>query len=407
MADISNYTINVPAEQLKLLSDKLAIATFPTPVDFSNDWNYGVPLGDIKRLAHYWANGFDWRAQEARLNKLPQFSTNVDVDGFGALSIHFVHQRSHRKNSIPLLFCHGWPGSFVEVMKILPLLTQNTDGQSFHVVAPSLPNYGFSDGVNKPGFGMPQYAEAMHKVMLSLGYTQYVTQGGDWGFAVTRMMGILYPQNVLASHLNMVRTKAPTLTSAPAGVANDKQSYTEEEKAGLERSRWFEKEGFGYNLLQSTKPSTIGMALTDSPVALLSWIYEKLHDWTDDYPWSDDEILTWVSIYQFSVAGPAASARIYYENIHASRGLTRKILEYNGATKLGISYFPRDIMVLPSAWGRTLGPVVFEVRHDRGGHFAAHETPELLVKDLRQMFGERGGAHDIIKTILAKGDSRL
>jgi hypothetical protein len=222
------------------------------------------------------------------------------------------------------------------------------------------------------------------------------------------MMGILYPKNVLASHLNMIRAKAPAATSSPVEFVKDKLPLTEKEKADLERTTWFEKEGFGYNLLQSTKPSTIGLALADSPIALLSWIYEKLHDWTDDYPWTDDEILTWVSIYQFSVAGPAASARIYYENKHASQELTSKILEYNGATKLGLSYFPRDIVVLPAAWGRTLGPVVFEVRHERGGHFAAHETPELLVEDLRQMFGENGGAYDVTKIILSsKVDGRL
>ena len=166
--------------------------------------------------------------------------------------------------------------------------------------------------------------------------------------------------------------------------------YTEQEKAGLERTRWFEKEGFGYNLEQSTKPNTISIALADSPVALLAWIYEKLHDWTDDYPWTDDEVLTWVCMYQYSRAGPAASTRIYYEEKHAERELTPKTREYNPHVKLGISYFPRDISVIPSSWGRTLGPVVYDVRHESGGHFAAHERPEVLVDDLKKMFAEDG-----------------
>lgn len=295
------------------------------------------------------------------------------------------------------------------MLKILPLLTNPKDGgQSFHIVAPSLPNFGWSDGPNKPGFGLPQYAEAMHKVMLNLGYDQYVTQGGDWGFIVTRLMGVRYPEHCLATHLNMVRAMPPNFTSTPLQyLKHALLPYSEDEKAGIARSQWFNKEGFGYNLLQGTKPSTIGFALADSPVALLAWIYEKLHDWTDSYPWTDDEILTWVSIYAFSTAGPAASARIYYESRHAEQELTRKGLEYNGAVKVGLSYFPKDLTLPPKTWGRTLGPVVSERWHKGGGHFAAHERPEVLVDDLRDMFGEGGGAWDVTKKLRGRKGARL
>lgn len=166
----------------------------------------------------------------------------------------------------------------------------------------------------------------------------------------------------------------------------------------LGRSAWFDSHSFGYNALQSTKPSTIGVALADSPVALLAWIYEKLHDWTDSYPWTDDEILTWVSIYQFSTAGPAASARIYYEVQNpAATPFSNQALDYNSKTKLGLSYFPMDIWVPPTTWGRTLGPVVFENVHEDGGHFAAHERPGELTSDLRKMFGKGGGAHFVTR----------
>ena len=297
------------------------------------------------------------------------------------------------------------PGSYLEVTKILPLLTSPTDGsQSFHVVAPSLPNFAWSEGPSKRGFGIPQYAEACHNLMLRLGYDQYVTQGGDWGFIITRLMGVRFPEHCLATHVNMVRANAPTFSSTPwQALKHALLPYSEDEKAGVARSRWFSKEGFGYNLLQGTKPATIGFALADSPVALLAWIYEKLHDWTDAYPWTDDEVLTWVSVYTFARAGPAASARIYYESYHAERELSRKGMEWNGKVKLGLSYFPRDLTLPPKTWGRTLGPVVSENWHEDGGHFAAWERPTVLVGDLRGMFGEGGGAWDVTKKLRGKG----
>jgi hypothetical protein len=237
------------------------------------------------------------------------------------------------------------------------------------------------------------------RIPLKLSDIHTVTQGGDWGFKVTRFIGIRYPEHCLASHLNMVLARPPQLSKNPLQYLKYQLfPQTAVEKQCLARTEWFEKDSFGYNILQSTKPSTIGFALADSPVALLAWIYEKLHDWTDSYPWTDDEILTWVSIYQFSTAGPAASARIYYEiQSHARKAFSDQVLDYNPKTKLGLSYFPRDIFVPPKTWGRTLGPVVFENVHVDGGHFAAHERPQELVDDLRKMFGSGGGASSVAK----------
>jgi hypothetical protein len=206
----------------------------------------------------------------------------------------------------------------------------------------------------------------------------------------------MYPDHCLASHVNVVHANKEDLR--PYIEASD-VSLTQQEKEGIARTLWFYEEGFGYNLEHSTKPSTIGFALADSPVALLSWIYEKLHDWTDSYPWTDDEILTWISIYQFSRAGPEASTRIYYEAMHAQKELTQKRLDYNGKVKLGISYFPKDLSIPPNNFGRKLGDVVFERRHKDGGHFAAHERPELLVGDLMEMFGAEGGARDVAQKV--------
>ena len=162
--------------------------------------------------------------------------------------------------------------------------------------------------------------------------------------------------------------------------------YTPQEKAGLERTQHFRNEGSGYNQIQSTKPHTLGFTLADSPVALVAWIYEKLHDWSDDYPWTDEEVITWVSIYYFSDAGADASIRMYYEITHpAVESQTMESFLKWSNVPLGLSYFPKDVIVLPSSWGRTLGPVVFEKRHTEGGHFAAWEKPELLVEDVREM----------------------
>ncbi|KAF7555004.1 hypothetical protein G7Z17_g2466 [Cylindrodendrum hubeiense] len=402
--DIRPFKINVPDSTIDALKAKLAAATLPDEVDFSDDWTYGAPRSDIKRLVEHWKDGFDWRAQEKKLNQVPQFTTKVAVDGFDDLQIHFLHQKSNKADSIPLLFCHGWPGSFLEVLKILPLLTESSDGPSFHVVAPSLPNFGFSDGVTKKGFSIPQYAETLHNLMIKLGYNKYVTQGGDWGFIITRLIGIRYPDSCLASHLNFVRvSKPPSLSQSPLQyLKHALLPYTDFEKAGRARSGWFQRHGFGYNVQQSTKPSTLGFALADSPVAVLAWIYEKLHDWTDDYPWTDDEILTWISVYQFSTAGPAASVRIYYEATHGDVDEVAKGLDYISGIPLGLSYFPKDLVVPPKTWGRTLGPAVFEETHPEGGHFGAHERPKELADDLRKMFGEGGGAHNVVAKFQSK-----
>jgi hypothetical protein len=226
-----------------------------------------------------------------------------------------------------------------------------------------------------------------------------VTQGGDWGFYITRTIGRMYPEACKGSHINMVRANPPTFFQSPIdAIRHAIIPYTALERAGIKRAEWFEKEGSGYRLLLSTKPQTLGYALSASPVALLAWIYEKLHDWTDSYPFTDDEILKWISIYAFSVAGPAANVRIYYESVHAAdQKLSREgAHSYVPTVKLGQSFFPKELRVVPFSWGRTLGPVVFQRRHDKGGHFAAFERPHELVEDVRDMFGKGGGAFGVV-----------
>ncbi|KAJ6179688.1 hypothetical protein N7519_010149 [Penicillium mononematosum] len=383
------YNISVPDESLQDLQQRLALSKFATQLESSEQdpWDFGTPVKEVQRLIDYWKDGFDWRKAESKLNELPQYKMQIEVDGFGSLDIHYVHHINTHKNAVPLLFSHGWPGSFIEVTKLLPMLKGDNDSPAFHVVAPSLPNFGFSSGVTRRGFGLAQYAEALHKLMIKLGYDQYVTQGGDWGFWITRTIGLLYPDHCQASHVNMVLANPPSIHREPM-----------REKAGRKRNEWFEREGYGYNQLQSTRPQTIGAALEDSPVALLAWIYEKLHDWTDSYPWTDDEILTWISIYWFSAAGPAASVRIYYEAFHA--GISGKsyneLISYVPRVKLGIAHLPREISIIPCSWAAGLGPVVQQKEHSRGGHFAAWEVPDSIVQDLRAMFSKNGPCYGII-----------
>ena len=219
---------------------------------------------------------------------------------------------------------------------------------------------------------------------------------------VTRAIGRLYPQHCVASHINLILAQPPQFSKSPLlALQHATFPYSQREKDGLKRSEWFSKEGFGYNLLQSTKPQTIGYALADSPVALLAWIYEKLHDWTDSYPWTDDEILTWISIYWFSTAGPEASVRIYYEATHPETPSTQttqaKSRSWIPNVKLGMAHFPREINVVPNTWAATLGPVVYQSEHDRGGHFAAWERPDVIATDLQKMFGKNGPCFGIVK----------
>ncbi|KAJ6622728.1 Alpha/Beta hydrolase protein [Mycena sp. CBHHK59/15] len=385
----SPFKISVPETALARLHKKLDLVTLPDELKDAG-WDYGVPLANVQRLLARWKDGYDWRHHEAQLNAaMPQFTRPISVDGHGTLSIHYVHQRSTVVDAIPLLFVHGWPGSFLEARKILPMLTAGSaEHPSFHVVAMSLPGFGFSEGPSTKGFDMAQYAEVGNKLMLALGYNEYVTQGGDWGYAITRNIALLYGEkHTKAWHTNSVIGRPPS--SNPEA---DAAKLPLEEQAAVARATWFHTRGSGYLAEQSTQPQTLGYALADSPLGLLAWIYEKLVTWTDKYPWTDDEVLTWVSIFWFSRAGPAASIRIYFEAGNRDLRKAFGAAESKPTIPLGLSHFPQDILVSPKSWTRGMGNIVFDGEHDKGGHFAAYEQPKALVGDLRKMFGKEGPA---------------
>ncbi|KAJ6472488.1 Alpha/Beta hydrolase protein [Mycena sanguinolenta] len=396
------FKISVSEEQFTDLQQRLQLARFPDELDQAG-WAYGAPLGDIKRLVSRWTNGYDWRKHEALLNtELPQFTRDIAVEGFGTLNVHYIHMRSTLDTAIPLLFVHGWPGSFIEARKIAPLLTRVLPDQpTFHLVAVSLPGYGFSEAPKKKGFRLAQYAELCNKLMVALGYEEYVTQGGDWGGVITRKIAAVYGgKHSKAWHSNFP-VVAPKFSWNPLHLFSMFWMFlpllwlSPEQKAGLERSQEVGRTGMGYFREQSTKPQTLGYGLADSPVGLLAWIYEKLVAWTDKYPWDDDEVLTWISLYWFSRAGPAASLRIYYEVV-AEDGVVPTPYGSHPTIPLGFSHFPGELVNLPRGWARRTGNVVFEQEHTMGGHFAAHEVPELLVGDLRKMFGKGGPAYGVV-----------
>ncbi|KAK7689793.1 hypothetical protein QCA50_006432 [Cerrena zonata] len=389
------FTLAVPDADIEFLRKKLAVSRIPDELEDAK-WDYGSPLEDVKRLVARWQDGFDWRKSEAEINAIPQFTRDIEVDGFGTLNIHYVHQKSTVVDAIPLLFVHGWPGHFMEVAKLLPLLTANSpDHPSFHVVAYSLPGFGFSETPKKKGFGITQYAEVGHKLMLALGYNEYVTQGGDWGMLITRAISNNYGgKHAKAWHTNFPITQGPPspLKFPWLFLKFLVTPWSTEECSSLARTQEFAKTGRGYFMQQSTCPQTLGYSLADSPVGLLAWIYEKLVAWTDNYPWTDDEVLTWISIYWFSRPGPAASVRIYYEAEH--------VLDWDDKRRVpvptGFSYFPGELVRLPNLWSETLGKVVFQSEHKEGGHFAAFEKPEALAGDLRKMFGKEGPAFAVV-----------
>ncbi|KAJ5239405.1 hypothetical protein N7468_004024 [Penicillium chermesinum] len=409
MSEIRTYSISVSDDALQQLQQRLAWAKLPSQLEpglQEDHWDFGVPVSEIRRLVNYWKNGFDWRKAESQLNELPQYQTKIDVEGFGALDIHCeeidLNPVSRHYNSHGTMMWQSFikAGFVYRGHKASPLLKGNDSEPAFTVVAPDLPNFGFSQGVQKRGFGLGQYAEVLNKLMLKLGYAQYVTQGGDWGFWITRCLGLLLPDHCKASHMNMVEATAPTFTSSPfLAVKHAIMPYSDHEKKRQERRAWFRQEGSGYNKLQSTKPQTIGFGLSDSPVTLLAWIYEKLHDWTDSYPWTDDEILTWISIYWFSVAGPEASVRIYYECHHPESvgGIYHpRLMEYIPHVKFGFAHLPREINTVPRVWASTLGEVVLQSEHAAGGHFAAWEVPSVLAADLSTMFRPGGPCFGLV-----------
>ncbi|GAO49176.1 alpha/beta-hydrolase [Saitoella complicata NRRL Y-17804] len=385
------FTISIPDSFLDLTRQKLLLTRFPDELE-SSGWEYGIPLSMVQNLRDYWLEKYDWRKEEAKMNELENFKMRVPVIEHDTLDVHFVHRRSSRVDAIPLLFVHGWPGNFTEVTKILPLLTEPQDPSlpAFHVVAPSLPGYAFSEAPKKSGFGVAKMAECLKNLMVALGYDEFVCQGGDWGSWITRMLAHLYPQNCLALHLNFLYASPPPPSSPLSWLASKLPYifYSSNERYGLARTAKMIEKGTGYQKIQSTRPQTLGYALTDSPVGLLAWIGEKLGNWVHGNveqggPWGPDDYITWTMLHW--IPGPTPATRIYKE-FTAERTLLTETPNFV-RQPTGVSNFAKEIYLMPESWTRRLVNLRWSRWHGEGGHFAAWEKPEVLVEDVREFFG--------------------
>jgi pimeloyl-ACP methyl ester carboxylesterase len=377
---IRPFRIAIPQADLDDLRDRLHRTRWPDELP-GVGWTRGVPLGYLKQLAGYWADGYDWRKQEARLNEFPQFTTTIDGTG-----VHFLHVRSPEAGALPLILTHGWPGSVVEFLEVIgPLADPRTHGgdpaDAFHLVIPSLPGHGFSGPTRQTGWTTDRVAAAWAQLMARLGYQRYGAQGGDWGSFVSAQLGRLDPDHVAGVHLN-----AATLGFIPFGPVDPEElaSLTDAEKARLERlSTSTAGPGNGYFEVQAHRPQTLAYALTDSPVGQLAWIVERFKEWAHDAEVPEDavdrdQLLTNVMLYWLT--GTAnSSARMYYENMHA--GFSP---QQSGTTPTGVAVFAEDYAI--RRYGEQSNNIVHWTELDRGGHFAAMEAPDLLVSDVRRFF---------------------
>jgi len=385
---VGRFRVDVPQEKLDDLRRRIDAARLPSK-ELVDDRSQGVQLATIQELARYWKTDYDWRKAEAKLNALPQFTTEID-----GVDIHFIHVKSQHEDALPLIMTHGWPGSVIELLEAVgPLTDPTAHGGSaedaFHLVLPSLPGYGFSCEPTEVGWNVGRIAKAWAELMHRLGYARYVAQGGDVGASVTDQMGRQAPEGLLGIHMNLLVT---TLSGAPV------PENTEEERAAREAINTFRASGFGYFLEQSTRPQTIGYALLDSPLALAAWMldhdtdayYKISHAFVDGEPSGNltpDHILDNITLYWLTGTG-ASAARSYWENgqaaAHAAAGGQAPPPV---SLPVGFTTFPGEIWQSPRSWVEAGYPnVTYFNKAERGGHFAAWEEPELFATEVRAAF---------------------
>jgi pimeloyl-ACP methyl ester carboxylesterase len=376
---VTPFTIAIDETDLVDLHDRLARTRWPNR-ETVDDWTQGIPLSYVQEACEYWRTTYDWRKREAHLNQFPQFRTTLSGGADEPLGFHFIHARSPESNAFPLVLTHGWPGSTVEFMKVIEPLTNPTKhggsaADAFHVVAPSLPGYGFSDKPTRAGWGVDRVATAWDELMVRLGYTRYGAQGGDWGSIITTRIGAQNLGNCIGIHVNMA-----VAFPGPDDMAN----LTDAEKVALGKLQHYQDKDSGYSKQQSTRPQTLGYGLVDSPAGQAAWILEKFWAWTDNNGSPEDalgrdEMLDNIMFYWLNGAG-ASSARMYWESFGSSSGSVVNM-------PAGISQFPKEIFSTSRRWAER---VYRDIRHwndlDHGGHFAAFEEPDVFVDEVRAFF---------------------
>lgn len=378
--EVRSFTIHVPDDVLDDLRRRLEQTRFPNEIP-DTGWEYGSNLGYIRELVQYWRTTFDWRAQEAKLNRFQHYKTKVD-----SLDIHFIHERGQGPNPMPLIMTHGWPSCFFEMTKILPLLTDpgshgGDPADAFDMIVPSLPGFGFSDPASTSGMDVQRVAGLWHTLMtVNLGYPRFAAQGGDIGAGVTACLGHGYADSLYGIHLTSITRPTPYLGPGSRPLTAAEQALVDQ------RARWQQDEG-GYAHIQGTKPQTLAYGLNDSPAGLAAWIVEKYRTWSDcggnvEARYTKDELLTIVTLYWVTQT-IGSSTRMYKEN---QRTLWVMGPDETIPAPAGMAMFPQEIARPPREWGERSYDVRRWEEMPRGGHFAALEEPELLAHEVRAFF---------------------
>jgi epoxide hydrolase len=365
------FTVSIPDSEIDNVKQRLARTRWPDP-ETVGDWSQGVRVEHARSLAGYWERDYDWRRLESRFNHFPQFLTEID-----GLDIHFIHVKSTNPGAMPLILTHGWPGSSVDFLKLIGPLTDPVSfggdaADSFDVVVPSLPGFGFSGKPTQTGWTVARIASAWAELMKRLGYTRWAAQGGDWGSVVTTALGDTRPEGLVGIHLN-------TQYAFPEKIPD---TLSPDERYAVDSLARYAGELGGSNHLQGTKPETVGFALADSPAGQAAWIYDKYQSKTDNSGLAEDaisrdEILDQISLFWLTDSA-ASSARIYWENRTVTFAGPKLTLP------VAVTVFPKDIPRLPRSWIEdTYSNLIHYAEAARGGHFAALEQPEILVSEIR------------------------
>lgn len=382
------FHIRVPQREISDLRRRLRAIRWPDRETVGNR-SQGAQLAKVRSLVEYWGTGYDWREVEARLNALPQFITEID-----GVDIQFAHIRSPHPDALPMLMTHGWPGSIIELLKVIDPLTNPTAHggraeDAFHLVLPTLPGHGFSGKPTSTGWNPARMATALHQLMLRLGYHQYVSQGGDHGSIIAQIQATQRLKGLLGIHINMPGTVPPDVLRHLRNFDAAPSNLSAREKVAYDRLLHFYRDGFGYAAMMNESPQTIGYALADSPLAMAAYYYDKIAEWTDsggepEKVLTYDEMLDAISLYWLTNTG-ASSSRLYWEGTQAGGG------PFNAFdipdVPVAVTVFPAEIYPAPRSWGeRAYGNLIHWNEVDKGGHFAAWEQPQLLAQELRTAF---------------------
>jgi pimeloyl-ACP methyl ester carboxylesterase len=375
-----SFQIQISDETLSDLKNRLLLTRWPPENPL--DWDYGTSASYLQELTHYWIHQFDWRKQEKFINQFEQFRATIS-----GVELHFIHLKGKGPNSIPLLLTHGWPSTFVGMLRILPLLIDSTGNGSneavnFDVVVPSIPGFGFSEKPSNLGMNIFRIADLWAELMGGLGYPRFASYGEDWGAYMSAALGWRHPTKILGIHLGFIPGSIrPELSASATILTNSESNFL------AKQADWEQFEG-GYEHLQSTKPQTIAYSLTDSPVGLAAWLVEKFRNWSDcngdiESTFSMDDVLTHVMVY-WATKTAGSSARLYYET-------RREPWVLEGHQKISVptsvTVFPKDLSVPPKEWAERIYNIVRWSMASRGGHFPAWEQPQYLASEIRSSFG--------------------